>query len=131
MNLVTKQKMIYRKDLKDNPNTIYLFGDNIKRVGLAGQAREMRGEANALGIPTKRVGDMQESSFFNDNDFEEFKNIVDSSFLHAFVHVYNGGQIVIPKDGLGTGLSELPSRAPKCYEYLEIKLRKLEKLGEE
>lgn len=43
-------KYIKRQDLKSNPNTQYLFGDNLKRSGFGGQAKEMRGEPNAIGI---------------------------------------------------------------------------------
>jgi hypothetical protein len=47
--------MIYRRDLRANPESLYLFGDNTKRVGIGGQAREMRGEPNAVGIATKNA----------------------------------------------------------------------------
>lgn len=29
-----------------------------------------------------------------------------------------GATVVIPEDGLGTGLAQLPQRAPKTYGYL-------------
>ena len=47
------QKWIARADLKQNQDRIYLFGDNVERVGHGGQAKEMRGEPNAIGIATK------------------------------------------------------------------------------
>jgi hypothetical protein len=37
------QHRIYRMDLIANPNILYVFGDNTKRVGMGGQAGEMRG----------------------------------------------------------------------------------------
>ena len=51
---VIYQKRICRDDLRRNPNAVYIFGDNEARTGLGGQAREMRGEPNAMGIATKR-----------------------------------------------------------------------------
>ncbi|MEC7290450.1 MAG: hypothetical protein VXW22_10215, partial [Pseudomonadota bacterium] len=50
--IILRQHRIYRQDLRANPGTIYVFGDNTERVGLGGQAKEMRGEPNARGIAT-------------------------------------------------------------------------------
>jgi len=44
------QDQIKRDDLRAHPDRIYLFGDNVARQGRGGQAKEMRGEPNALGI---------------------------------------------------------------------------------
>ena len=55
--MIIYQKFIYRSDLKANPSVLYLFGDNLQRVGLGGQAKEMRGEPNAVGIATKKAPD--------------------------------------------------------------------------
>lgn len=41
--IVIKQKWIKREDLQNNPNIIYLFGDNVSRIGMGNQAGEMRG----------------------------------------------------------------------------------------
>jgi hypothetical protein len=130
MTKVTKQKMIFRKDLQDNPSVLYLFGDNSKRVGLGGQAGQMRGEPNAIGVATKREPTSWDYAFFYDTDLIEFSKSVDEDLLPVFSHLNHGGSIVIPSDGLGTGLSELPTRAPQCYEYLTKQLNLLEKIGE-
>lgn len=129
MTKVTKQKMIFRKDLRANRDTLYLFGDNLERVGLAGQAGQMRGEINAVGIPTKKKPTMEEDAFFTDADLFEFAQMIDDNFVEVFAHVHHGGSVVVPEDGLGTGLSQLPQRAPACYQYLERKLEFLEKIG--
>ena len=64
------QKMIYREDLIRNPDTIYLFGDNDKRKGLGGQAKEMRGESNAIGIRTKKAPFSDNSAYYIDSEFD-------------------------------------------------------------
>ena len=35
-------KVITRDKIKENPDVLYLFGDNLLRKGLGGQAKEMR-----------------------------------------------------------------------------------------
>jgi hypothetical protein len=51
--MIIYQKYIKREDLRANPTVLYVFGDNEARTGLGGQAKEMRGEPNAVGIATK------------------------------------------------------------------------------
>ncbi len=48
------RELIRREDVRAEPDKIFLFGDNLKESGYGGQAKEMRGEANARGIPTKK-----------------------------------------------------------------------------
>lgn len=116
---VIRQKFIFRSDLRSNPNILYLFGDNEQRVGLGGQAKEMRGEPNAVGVRTKRAPGGDHSDFWNEGDPAPFCKLLDEDLAPVFAHVRQGGIVVVPADGLGTGLSELPQRAPKTFAYLE------------
>ena len=47
---IRRQTWITRDDLKANRDLIYVYGDNVKRDGRRGLAREMRGEPNAHAI---------------------------------------------------------------------------------
>ena len=122
---VLLQHRIYRSDLQNNPDVLYLFGDNLQRKGYGGQAGEMRGEPNAVGVATKRRPDMMTSTFFTDSDVQEFHHIVLKDLKRAVAHLNNGGTVVIPSDGLGTGLSELPQRAQSCNAILVVVLESL------
>jgi len=51
---IRTEKHITRQMLRAEPGTLWVFGDNLQRKGLGGQAKEMRGEPNAIGIPTKK-----------------------------------------------------------------------------
>jgi hypothetical protein len=62
---VLRQKWITRDDLRANPNVLYLFGDNERREGLGGQAKEMRGEPNAIGVRTKASPSKHETAFWD------------------------------------------------------------------
>ena len=46
-------KWITREELQRHPELIFVFGDNMLRKGFGGQAKEMRGEPNAVGVPVK------------------------------------------------------------------------------
>lgn len=108
-----------------NPNKLYIFGDNLMRVGMAGQA-QIRKCYNATGIATKRMPTMEDKAFFNDNDFENLKNELNREIVKIKGRLQNDKNfdtIVFPVDGLGTGLSQLPEKAPKLYKYLCTLLR--------
>ena len=102
MYQIIRQHRIYRQDLRANPNLIYVFGDNVERVGLGGQAKEMRGEPNAHGIATLWAPGRP----FDAIDVDEAKKII----IQDFVKLENrpGTTIVWPSDGIGTGLANMP-----------------------
>jgi hypothetical protein len=121
---VMEEEHITRDMLRQNPNTQFLFGDNLIERGLGGQAGEMRDEPNAIGIPTKRAPSMLDSSFFTDNEFEDNKIAIDK----AFDKIDLTRPVVIPANGLGTGRAQLDTRAPKTYAYLQQRLEELREL---
>lgn len=113
------------EDTKNNLDKIYVFGDNTKRVGTAGQA-SIRNSVNAVGIATKLIPSNNESSFMSDNDFESNKQFIDSD-INKLIEKSDEKIIVFPKDGLGTGLAKLKEKAPQTYQYLKDQL--LENFG--
>lgn len=122
---VIYQKWIFRSDLKSNPEILYLFGDNKLRTGMGGQAKEMRYEPNAVGVATKLSPTSGSNAYFSDDDFEGNCESIDADLDRAFKFIEEGGTVVIPTDGLGTGLSELPQRAPQTNAYLVSRLEDL------
>ena len=111
---VIYQKRICRDDLRRNPDAIYLFGDNEARTGLGGQAREMRAEPNAFGIATKK----SPYEFWSDETFECNTFTMYGDYLKINRAKQKYKTIIIPSDGLGTGLAQLATCAPKTFEYL-------------
>lgn len=133
-----------REQVAAQPDKVFLFGDNTndrlntKYIPSSTQA-VIRGLPNAIGIDTKRdrgtrqdvYGDggigygkvlISEGSYFNNGDFDEFKEQVDKAIQKA---KDSGKTIVIPADGIGTGKAMLKEKAPKLFEYLQQELNKL------
>lgn len=133
--LIIKQHRIFSQDLRANPNVLYIFGDNLDRMGLGGQAREMRGNHNAFGIATKRsITHNYPADFFFDNQ-DDVIPIITNEFLRLMNHVEDMKSkgkpykaIIIPLDGIGTGLSRLPETAPEALKYINYQLNRLETL---
>lgn len=124
--MIILQSRIYRADLQANPGVLYLFGDNQERVGLGGQAKEMRGEPNAVGVATKKRPTNEDSAFFTDDEFSANQISIYDDLEPVREHLLSGGTVVIPLDGLGTGLSDMPNRCPQTFAYLERQLASLE-----
>lgn len=117
---VVFQKLVRREDLRRNPEVLYVFGDNVERKGMGGQAGAMRGEPNAVGVPTKYSAAL----CFNDDpaDAAEQKRIIDTNMSVLFQHVSRGGVVIWPSDGIGTGLADLENKSPDTFDYLKAKL---------
>jgi hypothetical protein len=124
---VIYQKIIKREDLKANPSVLYLFGDNEVRQGFGGQAKEMRGEPNAVGVATKRFPNMDENAFWSDDNYKSNTAIILHDLFKARRHLSAGGLVVIPLDGLGTGASQMPQRCPDTFKYLREQLSTLDR----
>lgn len=119
-------KIVLRSELKANPTTLYLFGDNDIRKGLGGQAKEMRGEPNAIGVSTKKLPARGEEAYKSDANLQENKKIITDDINKAIAEWNTGkyNKLIIPQ--MGVGLAELPTRAPETYKFLQQELKRLE-----
>ena len=120
---VELQKHFSVEDCNNNPDKIYVFGDNLIHKGKGGQAiiRDCR---NTYGIPTKRLPSMDEDSFFND-DFDEYEAVKSAiEKLIILKHSRKDTTFVFPEDGLGTGLAQMNIKSPKLFKYMNEQLNK-------
>lgn len=124
---ILRVKCIKREDLKLNREWLFVFGDNLARRGYGGQAKEMRGEINAIGIPTKIAPGMNQEDFFRNHHWFDFLNSAIPAFDIIEEALKQGRGVVIPLDGIGTGLARLKETAPMLFGYIEGRIQKLEK----
>lgn len=122
-------KRIYREDLINNPNVLFLFGDNDLRKGYGGQAAEMRGEENAIGIRTKWEPSTAKKAYFSDDDYDTIVDMLDDDLEEVIEALEDGQTVVIPADGIGTGMALLEENAPMVFEYLQEKMESLRDYG--
>jgi hypothetical protein len=117
-------------DVKANPNKIYVFGDNTQRVGTGGQA-QIRNNENAFGIATKIEPNNSKEAFMSDIDDGRMVTWYEANIIAIDNDIAkikaDGRPVVLPKDGLGTGLAKLKENAPRTYAYLKQRL--LEEFG--
>lgn len=128
---VMRTDRYHRTDLRRQHQWLFVFGDNMAERGFGGQAKECRGEPNAIGIPTKWQPSMTPDSFFDDDIFEDVKPTIDGAFLELAGHLRKGGTVVWPRDGVGTGLAKLEEKAPAIFKYIQDNLEQLENICNE
>lgn len=104
--------------MHENPKTIIVFGDNVKRVGRGGLAAVCRDEPNAIGIPTKWAPGRAPGDFFDDKDFDRIIQILCDDLMRVDEILKIGGDVIFPTAPLGSGLAELPARAPRANQFL-------------
>lgn len=110
--------------VESTPNSLYVFGDNNVGIGKGGQAI-IRDLPNTIGIPTKKYPSCNKSSYYNDAEIADNIVHIDKAIQSILKRSKDYKEIVFPADGLGTGLSELPRRAPKTFAYLVDAVEKL------
>ena len=103
--------------LRAEPDKIFVFGDNTKRVGKGGQAI-IRDEPNALGVVTKWYGNNYPQAFMKDDEYLLNVNTIISDLQVVESYLRAGHTVVWPKDGIGTGRARLSTEAPKTYLFI-------------
>lgn len=124
-----KQKIFTVENVKNNPDKLFIFGDNLQQKGKGGQA-VIRDEPNAFGVPTKKLPSMGNNAFFTDTEYENNVEAIDKAFEDIIKEISKRKEnivVVLPEDGIGTGLAKLEEKAPKTFEYLQSKLNKFSK----
>lgn len=117
--MIVYQSRIVREDLRSNPTVLYVFGDNLARSGMGGQAGEMRGMPNAVGVATKKAPGNRDGDFFTDDEYQENISWMRGDFDRAWNAAHDRCRIVvIPMDGIGTGLSAMPTKCPRTFAWM-------------
>ena|SRR5690606_37435257 len=112
-------KRYTRAYIKEHPDWLFVFGDNLARSGLGGQAAEARGEPNAIGIATKRKPTMEPDAFLTDDERNAWFAEERRTLARLMKAAKNGRTIIWPLDGIGTGLARLEANAPGIWSDIE------------
>lgn len=121
-----KLEFYTRQYIRGNPEFLFVFGDNMQHRGFGGQAKEARGEPNAVGVPTKWAPSMHNTALFSDADTDVVLPKIREVFDKLELHLMAGGIVVWPAKGVGTGFADMPARAPKLFNYIQERLNRME-----
>ena len=92
-----------------------IYKDEVKK----GQA-QIRDCANSFGIATKHKPSTTDDSYFTNNDIDYvFKDFAELSKL---MKTGSYDTLVIPSDGIGTGLAKLQEKAPEILIFINTVL---------
>jgi len=107
-------------DTEKYPKAIFAFGDNNIGQGIGGQAI-IRNCPNAMGIPTKKLPTLSLDAFYTDAEYDDNVKRIAAAVTAILRKLKSGDydMLILPNDGLGTGLAKLPEKAPRTYAYLQ------------
>lgn len=122
-NVLTSEMYTVSK-CDNNPDFLFVFGDNTKRVGNGGQAI-IRNCSNSIGIATKE----SIAEFFSDKHYSMNQIVIDRDIMMVKKRIIDYGfkAVVFPKSGLGWGRADMQIECPKTALYLSQRL--LEEFG--
>lgn len=112
-------KKYTRAYIRAHPDWLFVFGDNMMRHALAGQAAEARNEPNAIGIATKLKPSMEIDAFLADHDYDNWFAAEQPTMQRLMRASQNGRTIIWPFDGIGTGLARLEKHAPSIWADID------------
>ena len=104
-------------DVTDNPDWLFVYGDNDVGMGKGGQAI-IRDLSNTIGIPTKKYPSYNPSSYYTDAEYKKNVAKIDYAIEKIIILSKKYKYVILPEDGFGTGLADLPKKAPKTFDYL-------------
>lgn len=119
--LIETMDMFTEELVKNNPNKLFVFGDNMLRYGKGGQAI-IRDLPNTLGIVTKRAPKTGKTAYFSDADDEMDTMLQDIRKLHLISKCNVFTHIVFPSKGIGTGMAHMKSKSPMLYKMMKHRL---------
>lgn len=106
------------EDIAENPNMIFVFGDNLQRRGKGGQAI-IRDIFNTIGLVSKKEPTNAELAFFYDHEYGQNCYYINNDVqrIKAIAQA-NEMTIVLAAGGYGTGLAMLDKTAPRTFSYM-------------
>jgi hypothetical protein len=128
--MIEYMKFISRDYIRANPDKYFIVGDNDSRIGSGGQAKEMRGEANSIGIRVKKTAGTNKSAYYTDSEYLDNVTKIVQDFATVNYYLKKGKTVVVPSDGIGTGLAKLKDYAPYTLKFVKDIIKTLEKHNE-
>lgn len=130
MAFIIQKEWYTKEQIQNNRDTLFIFGDNNHRSGTGGQAKVCRNEPNCIGIVTKNRPDYNPGCYLSDDTY--YKNIetIANDFAPVIKHLIDGGDVIFPADGIGTGRADLANQAPRTWEFLQAYIRYVQWIGD-
>lgn len=151
MDIIRTNKPYTRKSVEEDKTTMYIFTDNTDRDSgktlipndswysqKYGEGKHypsmttalIRGLNNAYPITTQHYYNQEHKGItgrWNDDDFEEFKKVIDDDFKEIINNANKFIKIIFPMGGIfNSKISNINKvRTPKLYEYLMTQCKTL------
>lgn len=113
-------KVITKEFLRENPNCVFVFGDNRLRKGKKGAA-ELRDEPNTYGFITKKEPNNNDESFFKP---VEYRYVFEEEMRKLMLKIINNPNKIFLISRLGSGLADKYNISEKVINLGIIRLKR-------
>ena len=128
MPLILRNDIITLEEIQSKRKEFFCFGDNVQRWGMGGMARICRGEPNIIGIVTKWAPDRAPNSYFDDATILAQVSLIEEDLIRvALLSIQEAVHYPI---GIGSGLAEMPTRAPLTWAYLQTRINQIKEFSD-
>ncbi len=117
--------MVTRDRVRAGKLFLFAFDDDEMRLTEGGLAAQCRGEANTIGIRTRRSPGNDPDAVWTDADIVRCQQMLDEDFALLISWAEAGGPVFLPKAGLGTVQPRLVDTAPRIFLFLQKKVKEL------
>lgn len=117
--------MVTRDRVRAGKLFLFAFDDDEMRLTESGLAAQCRGEANTIGVRTRRSPGSEPGNVWTDSDIARYQQLLDEDFALLLSWAEAGGPVFLPKAGLGTLVPRLVDTAPRTYLFLQKKVKEL------
>jgi hypothetical protein len=117
--------MVARDRVRAGKLFLFAFDDDELRLSEGGLAAQCRGEANTIGVRTRRAPGSDPDNVWSDTDIARHQQMLDEDFALMISWVEAGGPVFLPKAGLGNLQPRLVDTAPRTYLFLQKKVKEL------
>lgn len=119
---------ISRQHILANPKIMFIYADDLSRRSYKGQGAVCAGISNCYPITTKWRCCTEESSYFNDNQFDLLIKLQIDNDVRRIKDNLSKYKSIIIFPNIGLGCAKLKQKAPKTLTYIQQQLNLLEPL---
>lgn len=111
--------------VQQHEELIFVYGYDVRGLGMEGQPWVFHGEDNCYPVPTLERYCPSQKTYFDDNAFTHYANIIDNAIDKIAQQAFMSKKPVIVCPKIGRGCSRLHEIAPRLYAHMTRRLNQI------
>lgn len=114
-----------RTFVQQHDELIFVYGFDVRGLGIMGQAWALHGEINCYPVPTIERYCPSQKTYFDDNAFSMYATFIDNAIDKIAQQAFMSKKPVIVCPKIGMGCSRLHEIAPRLYAHMTRRLNQI------